>query len=50
MLLIDVTNWVLKFDKSKDIKDIHLQNILSIYVTDEVSKFLKFIDFKLVQP
>ena len=30
IFLIEVTNGVLKFDKFKDIKELHLQNILSI--------------------
>ena len=41
-----VTNEVLKFEKSIDIKDVHPENIPSINSTEDESKFEKSMEFK----
>ena len=49
MLLIIITDDVLKLLKSNDIKLLQYLNILYILVTDNVFKLLKFNDIKLEQ-
>ena len=44
-----MTNEVLKLDKSKEVKDLHLSNIKSIDETNEVSKLDKLISVMLLQ-
>ena len=46
MYFISLTDEVLKFDKSIEIKDLHPENMEFIFVTDVVFKFDKSIYIK----
>ena len=43
------TDLVSKFDKSKYSKDMQFAKVLIIYLTNEVFKFVIFINFKFLQ-
>ena len=44
-----ITDEVLKFDRSNNIKELQIQNILDLILAQEVLKFEKFNDIKEFQ-